>query len=194
MLALALIIMSASCGSDARRHAAESFSQGVSLYLKKDLAGAEAHLKKCLELDSGRRDARLLLAKIYYFQGRDDDFEQAIKRYLKCAGDSVEGMRLQARWHMRKNSIAEAKGILLRILEIADNDACTLYLLGRIYSMEGDYHNAIITFNRGFGNYSYLKQMHDGLAETYLRLGLNERARANIRMSDEIERWNRQEK
>lgn len=191
ILALFLIILNYGCEGGVQK-CRKIFKVGIDRYIKKDLKGAEIKFKKCLECDSDFDAAHLYLAKIFYFQGRDDNFKAALDSYLDKSENPVEGMKLQARWLIGKKDLTRAKEVLHRTLQLSPQDIGTLYLMGSLYYMEGDYNTAIATFNKSYGAYSYMKQIHEKMGMMYAHLGLKERATLNRKMSRTIDKWQKE--
>ncbi len=182
-----------SCDSSSDK-AETYYRSGYALYLKKDLNGACGYFKRALIEDTNHKEAALLLAKIYYFKSDDKSFQDMIGKYLDISSDNLEGRKLRARWYIKQKQFTEAKNELTKVLAVSSNDPGALYLLGTVQQYERNYSDAIVTFNKAFSNYTFLKEAHTNLDEIYNKLGLTARAESNRGMAETISKWEKQEK
>ncbi|TAL39324.1 MAG: hypothetical protein EPN93_01950 [Spirochaetes bacterium] len=190
---LALVLAGISCAQPASV-GDEYYRRGVELYLKKDLAGAREYFSRSLECRGSRPGARVFLAKISYFQGEDAEFESQAERCLENEETKSEGLRLKARWHLRRGEYAAAKETVTKLLARSGEDTVGLYIAGSASLGEGDHEEAIIAFTRATSAYPYLQQSHRKLEEIYTKLGLAARARKNRAMAAAITEWEKEEK
>ncbi|MFW5771014.1 MAG: tetratricopeptide repeat protein [Spirochaetota bacterium] len=191
---LMIISVLISCSDETREKAQDLYRQSLRLYIQKDLAGAEATLIRALNYDSTLKEGYLLLAKVYFFRGEDEDFVETIEEYLDITEKNPEGLLLYARWHMKKQQYDKAGSILEKVIRTNGNHPLALYLMGSLHLRKGENDKAIIIMNRAMNNYYYLSKIHAALSSTYEELGLEKRSNEHQHMSHLIEQFMEGEK
>ncbi len=190
MKKLSLIIFLSIIGcSGPTEESKELFKNGIKQYIKKDLKGSESTLVRVIDVDESNAEAYFMLAKIYYFQQKNNKFNHAIERFLDLSDNDIEGLRLKARWLIQQKKYNESEIILKGILEKARHDIASLYLLGTVQQLKNKNDEAIVTYSHALSSYIFLKEIHGKLDTIYTKIGLEDRAKINKHMYKSIVKW-----
>lgn len=155
-------------------------------YLNGDLAKAESIALESIRENSKQKEAKILLARIYFKNCRDAEFQKIIKSVMDKDPSDINALKLNSLWLIRQKKYEDARENLSRILSISEDDLSALYLSGSICRITGDLSGAVKHYTAAMKSYVHLKNIHKNLSEIYTKLDLNERASDNNRIADEI--------
>jgi tetratricopeptide (TPR) repeat protein len=155
-------------------------------YLNGNFAKAEIAALDSLSENSKNKEANILLARIYFKNSRDAEFQKIISGILGRDPYDINALRLNSLWLIRQKKYDEARGNLIKIFSITGDDLSALYLSGSICQLTGDLNGAVKYYTEAMKSYVHLKKIHNNLGEIYTKLDLNDRASDNNRISGAI--------
>ncbi len=185
------ILLVLSCAGDSDR-ALQSYMKAKELFTKKELPQAKDHFLQAIEHDDSLHNARLMLAKVHYYEKNFDAALKEVERILKKDDDHVGALYWKARiWVVRpseKSSDTEAMTLLTRVLELDAHHLPARSLLALLYEKNGKYREALHEYLVILSEEESLIDARANLGVLYSRLGLREKALAEIDRAISISR------
>ncbi len=158
-------------------------------YLNGDFTKAEKEALESLGKNSKQKEAKILLARIYFKNSNDLEFQKIIKSIFENDQSDINALRLNSLWLIRQKKYDDARENLSRILSISEDDLSALYLSGSICRITGDVNSAMKYYTAALKSYVHLKNIHENLSEIYARLDLKDRASDNNKIADAITKF-----
>jgi tetratricopeptide (TPR) repeat protein len=158
-------------------------------YLNGDFAKAENYALESLKENSGLKEAKILLARIYFKNSRDVEFQKIIKSITDKDQFDINALRLNSLWLVKQKKYDDARENLNRILSISEDDLSALYLSGSICRINGDINGAVKYYTTALKSYVLLKNIHNNLGEIYSKLDLKDRESDNNSIIDAITKF-----
>ncbi len=155
-------------------------------YLNGDFAKAEKEALESLKENSKQKEAKILLARIYFKSSRDSEFQKIIKSIFEKDQSDINALRLNSLWLIRQKKYDDARENLNRILSISEDDLSALYLSGSLCRITGDVNCAMKYYTAALRSYVHLKNIHENLGEIYAKLDLKDRVSDNKKIADAI--------
>ncbi len=180
------IILSGCSNSDA---ALQYFSKGKDHYVKKELEKAAEQFTRAADLDDRLLNARVMLAKVHYYSGKPADALASLERVLAGSPDHTGALYWSARTLTAGKDAKKpvtgadeekAMGFLARALEVDGGHIGARTLLGLLYEKRSMYREALREYHAALREEDSLVSARANLAALYHRLGLKDRAVAEI--------------
>ena len=181
-----LVALSLSCGGDPEAY--RLFTKGKEAYARKDLDKAKKYFEKASKLDENLFNAKLMLAKIHYFRR---DFKEAL-RIIDSVLDDERNHVSSLFWKARtlvimkkrgsdvKKTDAEAMRCLQRVLEMDARHISARNLLALLYEKNSMYKESLYEYKLALEEEESLISTRANLSILYYRMGLRDRALAEI--------------
>jgi tetratricopeptide (TPR) repeat protein len=164
----------------------EHIKKAHSFYLNGDFTKAENEARISLKINPDLKEANILLARIYFRNGMDAEFQKIIKGLIKKNQFDIDALRLNALYLIKQKKYKDARENLNQILAISEDDISSLYLLGSLNQIDGNINEAVKYYTIAMKSYVHLKKIHDSLVGIYTKLELKERAADNKKISEAI--------
>jgi len=119
------------------------YMQGISLWRAGDHAGAEAALRRTLEVDSTHTKALLNLARVLLERGKPSDALDYAEKVVALEPESGQGWRVLGNAYSDLGMVVEAVSAYRRALVLDHRDAWTMNNLGLLMIREGRYEEAL---------------------------------------------------
>ena len=119
------------------------YMQGISLWRAGDHAGAEAALRRTLEVDSTHAKALLNLARVLLERGKPSDALDYVEKVVELEPESGQGWRVLGNAYSDLGMVKEAVSAYRRALVLDHRDAWTMNNLGLLMIREGRYEEAL---------------------------------------------------
>ena len=119
------------------------YMQGISLWRARDHAGAEAALRRTLEVDSTHTKGLLNLARVLLEQGKASDALDYAEKVVVLEPESGQGWRVLGNAHADLGMVDEAVSAYRRAIVLDHRDAWTMNNLGLLMIREGRYEDAL---------------------------------------------------
>ncbi len=182
-LCVAAAALFISCGDDTDR-ALKSYIAGKEYFAKKELRPAREHFVEAVELDDTLHNARLMLAKVHYYEHNFDAALDEIERILKKDGDHVGALYWKARISVvrptDKNADTEMIALLNRVLELDAHHLPARSLLALLYEKKEKYREALHEYLLIISEEESFIDARANLGVLYRRLGLKAKALEEI--------------
>jgi tetratricopeptide (TPR) repeat protein len=145
-------------------------------YAAGSLAQAEKQLAAILEQDGEFAQARFLLGKVCFFQGRNADAERAFASLVRGRRVHNEAGIWLVRVMMQEGRIAEAVGRIEKLLASDSSDPRLLFLRGSLALEQEDLKTALDFFGQAAQYGDELARAHLELARLFYQFDLPARA------------------
>lgn len=119
------------------------YMQGISLWRAGDHAGAEAALRRTLEVDSTHTKGLVNLARVLLEQGKASDALEYAEKVVELEPESGPGWRVLGNAHADLGMVEEAVSAYRRAIVLDHRDAWTMNNLGLLMIREGRYEEAL---------------------------------------------------
>ncbi|PKL18179.1 MAG: hypothetical protein CVV49_07220 [Spirochaetae bacterium HGW-Spirochaetae-5] len=181
-----IMIICAGCGDTGS--VMDIYARGQQEYQIKNLSGAAKLFEEVVELDDDFLNAYLMLAKIHYYNKEYVKTFAFTDKLLErdpdhCGGLYWKGRALLISGSDKKN---EAENILRSVLEIDSHHIPARLLLALVYEKNGKYKEALHEYITAMSEEESLISARGNMAVLYRRLGLKDRAAAEITMAVKI--------
>ena len=119
------------------------YMQGISLWRAGDHAGAEAALRRTLEVDSTHAKGLVNLARVLLEQGKASDALDYAEKVVELEPESGPGWRVLGNVHAELGLVEDAVSAYRRAIVLDHRDAWTMNNLGLLMIREGRYEEAL---------------------------------------------------
>jgi tetratricopeptide (TPR) repeat protein len=175
-----LLLLCGGCGNS--DSAMDIYARGQQEYLNKNLKEAARLFSEVISQDDDFLNAYLMLAKIHYYNKEYDNAFVQIDALLDrdpdhCGGLYWKGRTLLISGRDEKN---ESENILRSVLEIDSHHIPARLLLALVYEKNGKFKEALHEYIIAMSEEESLISARGNMAVLYRRLGLKERASAEI--------------
>lgn len=188
---LLIIAFLSSCGSG-DDEALRAYVKGKEYFTKKELKRAREHFLQAINSDGSLHNARLMLAKVHYYEKNFDAAFKEVEHILKKDDDHVGALYWKARIRVvrpsEKSSDTEVMTLLTRVLELDAHHLPARSLLALLYEKNGKYREALHEYLVILSEEESLIDARANLGVLYSRLGLREKALAEIDRAISISR------
>ncbi len=174
------LLVFVSCGDS--RSALDTYARAQQEYSNKNLSGAAKLFDEVVKLDADFLNAYLMLAKIHYYNKEYDKTFTRIDEILERDPDHCGGLYWKGRTLLisGKDDKNESESILRSVLEIDSHHIPARLLLALVYEKNGKYKEALREYITAMNEEESLISARGNMAVLYRRLGLKERASAEI--------------
>jgi tetratricopeptide (TPR) repeat protein len=179
LIFIALVNSSFSCSSG-KDKALDSYIKGKEAYSKKELSKAREHFLRAIDLDKNLFNAKLMLAKIHYYQ---KDYKKSLEyadSILKSEPNHVGALYWKAKTvtiqAKGKNGDTEAIQCLLQALELDSHHILARSLLALLYEKNEKYTEAVYEYKVLLEEEESLINARTNLGILYKRLGLKSKS------------------
>lgn len=180
-----------SCGGNTDE-ALRSYVAGKEAFARKELRTAHDRFTGAINSDGSLHNARLMLAKVHYYEKSFDAALKEVEHILKMDDDHVGALYWKARILVvgpaEKSSDTEAMTLLTRVLELDAHHLPARSLLALLYEKNGKYREALHEYLVILSEEESLIDARANLGVLYSRLGLREKALAEIDRAISISR------
>ena len=172
-----------SCGVNTDE-ALRSYVAGKEAFTRKDFRTAHDRFTGAVKSDGSLLNARLMLAKVHYYEKNFDAALKEVAHILIKDADHVGALYWKARILVvhpaGESSDAEAMTLLTRVLELDAHHLPARSLLALLYEKNGKYREALHEYLVILSEEESLIDARANLGVLYSRLGLREKALAEI--------------
>jgi len=181
---IAILTVYISCKADANK-AYRLYLKGKEAYFKQELDTAKKYFTEASEIDPSLINARLMLAKTYYFQKNFDEALEILSSILAENSDHPGSLFWKARTLVvmvkeNKNEIAkgesEAVSLLQKVIELDSHHIGARNLLALLYEKNRKYREALFEYTAALQEEETLLNTRANLSILYYRLGLKDKA------------------
>ncbi|HSV97221.1 MAG TPA: hypothetical protein VLM75_09825 [Spirochaetota bacterium] len=173
----AIILLS--CGGDTDR-ALRSYIAGKEAFAKRELGTARERFVEAVRLDESLHNARLMLAKVNYYEKNFDAALVEVDRILKKDDDHIGALYWKARIQVvrpaEKSADVGAMALLSRVLELDAHHLPARSLLALLYEKNEKYREALNEYLVILAEEESLIDARANLGVLYSRLGLKAKA------------------
>lgn len=177
------LLLSLSCSGDSEK-ALRCYISGKEAFAQKDLKAAHKHFSEAIGFDASLHNARLMLAKVNYYEKNFESALREIELILKKDADHVGALYWKARIAVvrpgEKSADSEAIALLLRIIELDTHHIPARSLLGLLYEKNHKYHEALHEYRAILSEEESLIDARANLGVLYHRLGLKDKALSEL--------------
>lgn len=183
-----LVLILAFTGCSSGEEALAVYRSGVQEFSAGKLPEAERYFLEALEMDADLLNARLMLAKIYYY---NKNYAAAISSADSMLGkdpDHAEALYWKARSMVMScgDNNSEPVSLLVRSLEIEGHNTHARLLLGMIYEKNSQYTEALHQYMEVVEHEEDIISARCCLSILYRRMGFNERAERELAAAERI--------
>jgi len=180
-----------SCGGNGDR-ALRSYIAGKEAFARKEFKSARERFAEAVKADASLLNARLMLAKVHYYEKNFDAALKEVEHMLKKDDDHVGALYWKARILVvrpsEKSADTEAMTLLTRVLELDGHHLPARSLLALLYEKNEKYREALHEYLVILSEEESLIDARANLGGLYSRLGLREKALAEIDRAISISR------
>ncbi len=189
------LIITAACSCRDAEKSGRLYDKGVEAYHRKNLDEAADFFQRSLREDSGRAEAKLMLAKIGYYRR---DFTRArshLSDILEDSPDHVSALYWLARTLIMDTgndtgaaprSENQAVALLQNVISVDESHIGARSLLALIFEKRRMYREAIVQYRRILGEEETLVSARANLALLFRRMGLHDRSKAELDIAGSI--------
>ncbi len=180
------LLICAGCGNSGS--AVDVYARGQREYADKNLTAAAKLFEEVVKLDKGFLNAHLMLAKIHYYNKEYDKSINRLEQILDRDPDHCGALYWKGRTLVisGKDEKGECENILRSVLEIDSHHIPARLLLALVYEKNGKYKEALHEYITVMSEEESLISARGNMAVLYRRLGLAERAAAEINRAVKI--------
>lgn len=162
----------------------QAYTKGKESYSRKELSQAKEYFLNAAKLDKKFLNARLMLAKIYYYEQNFKAALSQVNGILTINEDHIGALYWKARILIvnpeSKNIDRETTDCLLRVLELDSHHILARSLLALLYEKNENYKEALYEYHGILQEEESIIDARANLSILYKRLGLKSKAMDEI--------------
>lgn len=186
------LILIFSCSNN-KEKALELYLKGKEKFDKKELDNARLHFSKAIDTDSSLLNAKLMLAKVDFYQKKfkkalshisdilDKDPDHSGALYWKARILTLSGAKEEADKNQK-----ESINCLAKVLEIDAYHIRARLLLALLYEKEKNYKKAIYHYKVLINEQETIINARANIGILYKKLGLQDKAKQELQIAREI--------